>query len=343
MRIVTVDPGVDFSVMDVHRGLVKGLRQLGVTVANFATSDRLASLTQSKMHLPDGTVRPTFEKWEDTVNIANEMLRGFIWTAMPDLVVITSGFFVNDVTLAVCRARGIPTVAVLTEQPYELSRELWLAGQVDHVAMNDPTYRLNFEQRCSNVWYRPHAYDPDLHHQRGRTDEFDAVWIGTSYRSRTDFLAAVDWPEGADVRLGGNWQELDEGSPLRRFLIDPDNDESCIDNDDTADWYRRAAMSWNTYRKEAEESHLAEGWAMGPREVELAACGTFFARESRPEGDELFPMLPIIDTPAELGDVLHWSMTHPDQRRDAAMKAAEAVADRTFAASAADLLARCGF
>lgn len=342
IRVLTVDPGVDFSVQDVHRGIVGGLIEAGATVSNFGTSDRLSAFTNGKIHGDDGVVRDMFPQWESCVAVCNEMLRGAVYSFKPDLVVVTSGFFIDDVSLQVMRARGQKVCAVLTEQPYELSRELWLAERVDYIAVNDPTHIDAFRERCPNVWYRPHAYDPKVHHAEGRTDELDAVWIGTAYKSRIDFMESVDWPD-ADIRLGGNFTELDAASSLRRFLIDKGDDESCIDNVDTADWMRRAAMTWNTYRKEAESPDLADGWAMGPREVEAAACGCFMARESRPEGDALFPMLPVISTGAELGDVIRWSIDHPDERREAAAKAAEAVADRTFARSAAELLTRCGF
>lgn len=345
LRVLTVEPGVDFSVQDVHVGLVKGLKECGATVGNFSTSNRLAAFTRAKLsEQDDGVFRPLFPSYEATVHCINEMLMGQIFGLMPDLVVVTSGFFVTDVALQVARARGIKVCAVMTEQPYELSRELWLAERVDHVALNDPIHMDKFREVCDSVWYRPHAYDPDVHHANGRSDDLDAVWIGTAYKSRIAFLEGVDWPDEARIKFGGNWAALEDGpSGLRRFLMDQDHDESCVQNTDTADWYRRSAMTWNTYRKEAESDDLAVGWAMGPREVEAAACGIFLARESRPEGDELFPMFPIIDTPAELGDVLRWSIANPDLRRDACDKAIEAVADRTFARSAAELLTRCGF
>ena len=38
-RVLVVDPGVNFSVSDVYRGLVKGLRANGVTVAEFSMTD----------------------------------------------------------------------------------------------------------------------------------------------------------------------------------------------------------------------------------------------------------------------------------------------------------------
>lgn len=344
-RILVVDPGVDFSTMDVHRGIVKGLRACGATVGEFSLTDRLTAFSRAKVTDDDaGETRPMFPEFKMTVAVSNEMLRGAIWSLSPDLVVVISGHFVNDLTLRVCRARNMPVCAVMTEQPYELGRELRLAEQVDHVAVNDPTNIDRFRERCGSVFYRAHAYDPDVHHPNGRTDDMGAVWVGTGYRSRIDWLerSHPSWPDGFDVHLGGNWQELADDSPLRAHLMDQDDLESCVDNADVAALYRRARMTWNTYRRESEAGVHFAGRSCGPREIEAAASGCFFARERRPESDELFPMLPTIDDPAELGEVMAWVRDHDDERREAAMKAAEAVADRTFAASAADLLARCG-
>lgn len=342
MRVLAVDPGVDYSVSDVHQGIISGLRANGCTVGNFATSDRLAVLTHARLKNEDGEERHAFRTFDDTLAIANEMLRGAIYAAKPDLVLVTSGFFINEISFQLMRARGQKVCAVMTEQPYELGRELRIAELVDYVALNDPTHIEKFRERCPNVWYRPHAFDPKIHHPRGRTDDVDAVWIGTAYPSRIKFMEQVDW-SGINLQLGGNFQDLGPDSSVRRFLIDQVDDESCVDNRATANWMRRAKTTWNTYRKEAETAELSAGWAMGPREVEAAATRCFMARESRPEGDELFPMLPIVSDPAELGDVLRWALANPDARDDATLKAAEAVADRTFDASAAELLSRCGF
>jgi spore maturation protein CgeB len=114
--------------------------------------------------------------------------------------------------------------------------------------------------------------------------------------------------------------------------------EQCMDNTVTADLYRSAKVSANLYRKEHSDQSHADGWAMGPREVELAACGTFFLREARPEGDDLFPMLPTFETPEEFSDQLRWWLTHDTERVEAAGLARKAIADRTFTNTAARLL-----
>lgn len=347
MRALVVDPGIDFSVGDVYRGLCKGLRQNGVTVAQFSVSSRMDAFARCEIKGDDGEHRLVFDNLA-CIDIANQMLRGAVLDCDPHVVIVISAFFISDLTLKVLRARRYPLVGVMTEQPYETQRELAYAAGFDHVALNDPLHIDRFAEACPNVWYQPHSFDPDIHYPGDGRHDFDAYWAGTAYQSRCDWLetAIMDprWPRDCRLALAGNWKALDDrpDSPLRPWLLDQDHTESCVSNQTTADHYRRAAMSWNTYRREREEGLSDEGWAVGPREIELAACETFFARESRPEGDALFPMLPIVDDPAEFGDVVAWSMRHPDARSATARLARAAVADRTFAAGAASLLRHVG-
>jgi hypothetical protein len=77
---------------------------------------------------------------------------------------------------------------------------------------------------------------------------------------------------------------------------------------------------------------------MGPREVEMAACGLFFLRDPRGEGDEVLPMLPTFATPEDAGEELRWWLAHDTERDRVAARALEAVADRTFTRNAQSLL-----
>jgi hypothetical protein len=163
----------------------------------------------------------------------------------------------------------------------------------------------------------------------------DLGFVGTGYPSRVMFFEAMDLT-GIDVCLAGNWGGLDECSPLRPFLAH--DEEECLDNAQTADLYRSATVGMNLYRRESERPELSQGWAMGPREVEMAACGLPFVRDPRGEGDEVFPMLPTFTCPQEASELVRWWLAHPDARSDAAFKAREAIADRTFVNNAAGVL-----
>jgi spore maturation protein CgeB len=204
--------------------------------------------------------------------------------------------------------------------------------------LNDPTNIDTFKRTINErTFYLPHSYDPVKHHP-GPADPrlaCDFAFVGTGFQSRIDFLEQVNW-DGINVKLGGNWQLLSDDSPLLPFLVD--GKEKCMSNGDAAALYRAAKVTANLYRKETTDEGTAEGWAIGPREVELAACGSFFLREPRGEGDQLFPMLPTFTTPQEFERELRWFLANPQARESAATLAREAIAHRTFDRTAATLL-----
>jgi spore maturation protein CgeB len=163
----------------------------------------------------------------------------------------------------------------------------------------------------------------------------DLAFVGTGFESRIEFFEAMDL-DGLDVLLAGNWQRLTEDSPLRKYVAH--DIKECLDNADGVRIYQSAKLGLNLYRREAEDGDSHAGWACGPREIEMAACGLAFIRDPRPEGDELFPMLPTFSSPKEASDLVRWLLEHPDQRDEAARNARAAIADRTFSNHAARLL-----
>jgi spore maturation protein CgeB len=168
----------------------------------------------------------------------------------------------------------------------------------------------------------------------------DLAFIGTGFASRVDFFERMNL-DGLDVLLGGCWP-LAAKSPLRRYM--GHDIEDCVPNTETAEVYRNARCGINFYRREYDDADAAGGsaaavpWAMGPREVEQAACGMFYLRDPRAEGDAVLDMLPTFSGPEEAGDKLRWWLAHDSDRAEAALKAREAIADRTFTSNAKRLL-----
>jgi spore maturation protein CgeB len=336
LRVLIVHPAAHFSVADVYNGLVKGLEANGCTVARFNLDDRLEFYTRAHIER-DGEWQQCFDV-EGAMQLAADGLQAALYQFWPDIVVVVSGFFIPPKLWAVLARRPHHVVYWCTESPYEDDRQGRPSRYVDTVVLNDPTNLEQFRSEINkNTHYFPHSYDPDVHHP-GKPDielACDFGFVGTAFASRIDFFEAVDWT-GVAPLFAGNWDGLEDDSPLLPFLVHDRG--QCMDNTVTADLYRSAKVSANIYRKEHSEAATADGWAMGPREVELAACGTFFMRESRPEGDALFPQLPIFESPAEFGDLLRWWLARPELRESAAHAARAAIADRTFTNTAARLL-----
>jgi spore maturation protein CgeB len=341
MRWLVCRPGPAFSVFDVCMGWLEALRGLGEDVHEFRFDDRLNAFAMSlreEGEAPDGLKR--FRRMyndEQVKLLAADGLCATLFKVRPDVLLLISAFYLPPALLEHIQRSGIAVVIIHTESPYEDVRQLKLAPYAHLNLLNDPA---NIDQftAVAPAMYLPHAYRPTVHHPAapGAEQRYDFSFVGTAFASRIEFFEQLDL-DGLDVLLAGNWQQLADDSPLYPFL-DADPAE-CMDNADTADVYRESRVGINFYRREAEHPELSAGVAMGPREVEMAACGLFFLRDPRPEGDEVLDMLPRFTCAEEASALLRWYLDRPGERQVLADKAREAVADRTFDQHARALLA----
>ena len=187
--------------------------------------------------------------------------------------------------------------------------------------------------------YFPHCYRPSVHYPRtGPRDPAkasDFAFIGTAFKSRIEFFEQMNL-DGIDALIAGaDWGATDPGSPLvRHIATGVGTDQDCVNNEETAEIYRNAKAGINFYRRESEAEWDKQAYAMGPREVELAACALPFLRDPRAEGDEVLSMLPTFTSPGEASEKLRWLLSHEREREEMAVKARAAIEDRTFENSA---------
>lgn len=334
MRWLVAHPGPAFSVHDIYAGWVEALRELGQDVKTFNLDERLTFFGSTLME----TSTPGMFKYAVTHEQAHDMavdgLYSMLYQTWPDVLLVISGFFIPPKLLDRARRTRTRVVIIHTETPYETERERALAPYADVNLVTDPT---TMDQFPTGTRYLPHAYRPSIHHPGPPVAELrsDLAFVGTGYPSRVGFLERMDL-DGLDVLLAGNWQLLDDDHPLRKYVAH--DLEDCLDNHKTADVYRSTQIGMNLYRREAEKPELAAGYAVGPREVELAACGTFFLRDPRQESDDVFSMLPAFTSPEEATAQLRWWLDRPAERESLAAAAREAIADRTFLEHAKSLL-----
>jgi len=334
MRWVVAQPGPAFSVQDVFAGWCEALRELGQHVVEYNLDSRLTFYSAALLPTDeDGKFRQALSP-EAAKHLAVSGIFATLYQTRPDVLLVVSGFYLPTEVYRLARAYGTRVVLLHTESPYEDQRQAALAELADVNLLNDPT---NIDSFPPNTVYMPHAYRPSVHAPGRAVSELacDLAFVGTGYPSRVAFFEAMNL-DGLDVLLAGPWLSTTETSPLRRFL-GHDLDQ-CLDNADAVPIYRSAKAGINLYRREAERPELSEGWAMGPREVEMAASGLFFLRDPRGEGDEVLHMLPTFTSPEDATDQLRWWLDRPDERAVVARKAREAVADRTFHKHAAGLL-----
>ena len=350
MKILMVHPGPNFSVSDVHDGWAEALRGLGCEVASFNLDDRLQFYCSALVETgeKDETGHPLVRNAMDremAIRVAMQGLSHACFSMWPDVVIFVSGFFATTGTLELIRSRRMKVVLLATESPYQEEMQLERAQATDITLLNDPENISRYKDLC-DAEYMPHAYRPGLHFpRRGPVNPVlnaDLAFIGTGFSSRIRFFEAMQL-DGLDVLLGGNWIDahhdgrLPADSPLRKYFAH--SPDLCVDNSETAEVYRNAKCGINFYRREWEDgTNRSGGWAMGPREVEQAACGMFFLRDPRPEGDEVLNMLPTFAGPEDASDQLRWWLANEAEREGTAQAAREAIADRTFDNNARRLL-----
>lgn len=336
MRWLIGHPGPHFSVHDVYQGWIEGLRECGEQVFTFNLGDRLTFYDGALIEAgeADADGRPCVRKAlsrEQAIELATNGMFATAWKCLPEVILAVSAFFTPPYMLDIFRARGCKVILLHTESPYQDEEQLKRASHADINLLNDPVSLPKYEA-LGPAAYMPHAYRPGVHYppDPGTVPEWDLSFVGTGFPSRMRFFKAMNL-DGLKVKIAGPFQDPEEWA-------DFDHDD-CIDNDKTADIYRASRCGINLYRREGEETWDGTGVAMGPREVEMAACGLWFARDPRPESDDVFPMLPAFTSPEEAGDLIRWALAHPDDRAESARKARAAVEDRTFANHARKLLA----
>lgn len=342
MRILMIHPGPEFSVADVFNGWKKAFEKQGHEVAVFNTNDRLSFYSQTS--IPDHKskkkvckkcgqppFKPSMTK-EDAVTAAMQGMTHDLYAIWPHMVFFVSAFFTPAWVLDLMRQRRHKVVILHTESPYQDDEQLMRAQYATLNLLNDPV-NLDEYAHLAPAMYMPHSYDPDIHYPAAGEKPIDFSFVGTMFKSRREFFEKFFDRIDADklnIAMGGAAWDGDhmDGSPLLKYLSHP-RDEA-VDNDKVADVYRHSKAGINFYRKEAEASHDGEGWAIGPREVEMAACGLPWIRDARGESDDLFPFLATFKTPEEAAELLKFYLENPKDARFLGERARKAIENRTF-------------
>ena len=348
-RAVIVHPGPQFSVEDVFQGWHEALCELGVSTISYNLEDRLTFYNYAYLDMGDedgDTGRKKFRKAfpdpADAAGVAVNQIYSTCYRFWPDLVIIVSCFFIPDDMIEILKSRGHKVVILFTESPYEEPKQVRRAANADLAMVNDPSRLHLYEEAGISATYMPHCYRPMLHHPGPATNgmETDFAFIGTAFPSRIEFfekMQALGAFDQIDVTFGGYWGNMDPASPLWPMVAH--KPDECVDNDITVKCYRSAKLGINFYRRETVGDGYGDGVACGPREIEMAACGLPFLRDSRPESDDLFgKILPSYSDPEEATGQLRWWLAHDDQRETAGLALRAAVRPRTFTANARRLL-----
>lgn len=348
MKFLAIHPGASYSTADVFTGYLSALRSIGVECIEYRTDQRMAVAEKftaalfrqaNKGRAADQQIKPEVRHivWQ----ACSEIVAQALWHKVDAVLWFSLQYLHPDMLVLLRRAR-MPSVAILTESPYQDARHAELLRYIDVAFTNERSSVAPLRVVNEDVYYLPPAYDPAIHHA-GRhfadntVEAYDVVFVGTGFQERLDLLAGVDWA-GINLGLFGTYDLLPSRHPLRKHIRG-----GVVPNAQAAALYRRAKIGLNLYRKTTAfhpgAPHITHAESLNPRAVELAACGAFHLSDERAEVREVFwDTVPTFDSPQELEFKVRHYLAYPDERAALAAQLPDRVKGWTFADRAKELV-----
>jgi len=315
VKVLLIAPGASWATADVEAGLRVGLETHGVQIVRYRLDERIdrsnrwlyAQWRRTKK------VNPAIEK-PNTADVFYQAGIGALEMGLRhqvDCVLVVSAMFLHPDVIVLMKRAGLRVVVLFTESPYDMRKELEVAGLVDGCWTNERSVVEMFRGVNPQSGYLPHGWHPDRHRPGPQPGDeavaaHDVVFVGSAFHERVEWLSAIDWT-GIDLGLYGSWTPVGARHPLRKFI-----QGAQVTNQTTAALYRRAKVGLNLYRtsmgwgKHAPAITHAE--SLNPRAYELAACGAFHLSTARAEVGEVFNgCVPTFETPAQASALIrHW-------------------------------------
>jgi spore maturation protein CgeB len=336
-RVMVVAPGPLFSTFDVWEGAVAGMRACGALVHAHDYHHDLRLV---------GAIEEAFVD-DDHVSIGSATLYAShraVALAMafrPDLLLFISGTVFPPPTAAML-GQWCRTAVWLTESPYQDTQELVVQNYYRSAYTNERRMveRIRAQRIADGhrypdeVYYLPHAYDPDRHFPREAEDAYasDVLFIGSPFPERQALLRGVNW-EGIHFVAHGVFGDPLQQDPQAPALSAPSGN---VSNAEAQRWYASAKININHHRVirwygREQTIEAGEADSLNPRVYELAAGRCFqICDDSRPELTELFgDSIPTYrhDDSADLERVIRYYLAHPDERARCAERAFARVRD----------------
>jgi glycosyltransferase involved in cell wall biosynthesis len=333
LKLLCLDPGSRWSTWDLYDGYTRAWQAQGHEVIPYLLDRRIVAagrwLNYQWRLTGRQSVRPTSN---DVCYLAS--FESVIQALAHDVdwVINFSCLQFHPGVFHAIRKAGVKCAALLTESPYQDREQVYWASMANVAFTNERTSVEPLRHHNADVYYLPHAYDPERHHPGMNgldAPAHDAVFVGTAWPERVDLFSHVNW-DGIDLGLYGLWKRLPSRHRLRQYVRGP-----MVDNAVTAALYRHAKVGLNPYRQSVRlngtEGCVTTGESINPRAVELAACGCFSIADQRAEATEMFgDLVPSYSTPQELEEVIRFYLAHPEERDAKAAQLPAAVQGRTF-------------
>ena len=344
MKILLVGGGAGISIKDVENGYYEALKRAGADVKyhlldyRINNSYRYLNWVWEDLYKKDPKTQPS---WNDAIYLASQSALEMALRNDVDWVIVVSAMYFHPDMIILMHRAGLHIAVLLTESPYMDTEQKVVVGlDVDGAWTNELASVPVLKEANPNIQYIRHAYDPYKHVPAGHLDgegegdevpAHDVVFVGTGFEERIEILEAVNW-EGIDLGLYGEWELLDDESPLQEHIR-----YDYISNTTTAKLYQKAKIGLNLYRDSTTYGlgieHIAPSSAlsMNPRAYELAACGIpTIANWRQEQQDTLGDSVLTFKEPAQLEYHIREMLRRPDMGKYMAEKAFDKIQGHTF-------------
>jgi spore maturation protein CgeB len=345
VKLLVVHPGASWSTADVEAGLRHGLQHHGVEVVRYRLDTRFerskswlfANWRRVKKRNPD-IPRPTTA---DAVYQAGVDSLAMALRHQVDAVLVVSAMLLHPDVIVLMKRAGLRVFVLFTESPYDIEKELVIAGMVDGCWTNERTVVDDFKRVNPRSGYLPHGWHPERHFVSAKSigddlPSHDVVFVGSGFRERIAFFNAIDW-SGIDLGIYGTWKGLGLKKQVKECIR-----AEQLDNHATAALYRRAKVGLNLYRTskgwgvKREVPKIEHAESLSPRAYELAACGSFHISEARMEVPEIFgDLVPTFRTPQEAEALIRQWLPNEAGRQRIAQQLPACVAESSWVQRAA--------
>lgn len=338
MKLLLIEPGASWATADVAAGLRYGLEHHGVQIVRYLLDQRIDRSNRWLYYNWRRTKKsnPAIEK-PNTADVFYQAGIGALEMGLRhqvDCVLVVSAMFLHPDVIVLMKRAGLRVVVLFTESPYDMRKELEVAGLVDGCWTNERSAVATFRTVNAQSGYLPHGWHPERHApgpQPGDRDvaAHDVVFVGSAFHERVEWLSAIDWT-GIDLGLYGSWDALGSRHLLRRYVRGAQ-----VSNLTTAALYRRAKIGLNLYRTSMgwgrHAPAITHAESLNPRAYELAACGAFHLSTDRAEVHDVFNgHVPTFETPADASALLRTWLADADGRARIADQLPACVAESSW-------------
>lgn len=330
------------STRDVADGIRAGLVQLGHEVCG----SHVYAYTQAFLRRYESIDEIPPEERAAIMGAVNKLVIADVALRKPDALLVISGWCMSPYTLRAIEdiARGCATALWLTESPYQDEEQAQLLEACYDVVFCNELSSLDVMRRYShNVHYLPHSYNPEVHYPRTPNGCGHEVYMcATGFRERLEAVSALDYMR-YDVQLDGFWPKHEEYGIPRGII------GGTVHNARLPEHYSASKVNLNVHRttkvwrqNAGDEERILHAESVGPRVLEVMACGGFLLTDPRRELDLNGwwdgEHLACFSSSEELPDKVRYYLQHDAERDRIAAAGKEAVKDCTFARRAEEII-----